>query len=228
MFKSFHLYSWDSTNFICTRSSTNIECNFFKGAANSSGKTLPPEPFRGYRFLNRAFRKWQNQRKEIWKEWTCYDTGYSLFQVFSTSCLLYHLLLPKQLPSEWLCTEAELLSLLDTIRSGQRSPQHRTCCLSRLPPPRYFLLATSSQGSAASVRRPIFHSLLAIHTERQRGHFISCGTQSEIPVRYSESLAIWPSLPWSRKGWERKLNKWANTPRTATFIFYFWPLRSRR
>jgi len=131
----------------------------------------------------------------------------SFFQVFPTSCLLYHLLLPKQLPSEWLCTEAELLSLLDTIRSGQHSPQHRTWCLSRLPPPRYFLLATSSQDSAASVRRPIFLTFPAIHTTQRRAHFTSCRMQSEIPVGYSESMTIWLSFFWSRKGWERKRSK---------------------
>lgn len=95
--------------------------------------------------------------------------------------MLYHLLLPKQLPSEWLCTEAELLSLLDTIRSGQRYPQHRTCCLSRLPPPRYFLPATSSRGCAASVRRPIFHRSLAFHAEQGTAPLTLCGMRSGSP-----------------------------------------------
>lgn len=52
---------------------------------------------------------------------------------FLSRCLLCHLLLPKRIPIENPCSEAELLSLSQTIRSGQHSPSMKLLPVIALP-----------------------------------------------------------------------------------------------
>jgi len=118
---------------------------------------------------------------------------YNFFQVLPTSCILYHLLSPKQLSSEWLCTEAELLSLLDTIRSGQHSPQAPNLLPVIAPPILIFLTGHQLPRQSCICQEAHFLYFAYYSHQGVMCTFDLCRMQSEIPVRYTESVTIWPN-----------------------------------